>query len=204
MRLLAWFAVVLPMLVPAAVPAFAFMLYPDRDNPDALIVLVERPYGDLVEFRMLPKPYDDPLQSTQGPDSLSYRWQYARAPQQGMAFLTVDEDGLGTMHFEFWGEELADGDTLAAAAVLVDRDGKALHSFYARADHDRSGFGGAARAQLRLPLDRPPGWWQEVGGIAFFYMKYFAQQRPDDDGVWVSMERAVELFTRGEGTSQRG
>lgn len=204
MRFFAWFAAALPMLVSAAVPAFAFMVYPDRDNPDNLIVLIERPYGDLVEFRMLPKPHDDLVQSKQGPDTFSYRWQYARAPQQGMAFLTVDEDGFGTMHFEFWGEKLADGDTLAAAAVLVDRDGRPLHSFYAKADYDAVAISnGETHRQVRLSVERPPGWWQEVGGITFFYMKYFAQQRPDEAGVWDSMRRAVEIVTRGQGTAQR-
>jgi hypothetical protein len=203
MRMAAWFATALLALAPAP-PASAFMVYPDRDNPDNLIVFVERPYGDLVEFRMLPKPFDQVVQTRQGPDAFSFRWQYAREPQEGMAFLTVDEDGLGTMHFEFWGDGLDDGDTLAAAALLVDRDGRALHVFYAKADYVGAAFaGGSERHATRLAVERVPDWWQSVGGVAFFYMKYFTEQRPDEDGVWRAMQRTVDTFGGGKATWQR-
>lgn len=206
MRIFAWFAIALPALLAAVGTAAAFMIYPDRDNPSNLVVLIERAYGDLVEFRMLPKPYDTAVQAAQGPDSFSFRWKYAREPQHGMAFLTVDEDGLGAVQFEFWGEGLKSGDTLAAAAVLVDKDGKPLHAFYAKGDFVGVSFAdGRGRHQVRLFVERGPDWWNRVDGIAFFYMKYFAQQRPDEAGVWESMERAVLFFTKGESSpSERG
>ncbi|HTV70613.1 MAG TPA: hypothetical protein VMF90_18950 [Rhizobiaceae bacterium] len=206
MRFFAWFAVALPVLLAAMGTASAFMIYPDRDNPDALIVLIEQTYGDLVEFRMLPKPYDTVVQTAQGPDTFSFRWKYAREPQHGMAFLTVDEDGLGVVEFQFWGEGLKDGDTLAAAAVLVDKDAKPLHAFYAKADFVGMSFpDGRDRHQVRLFAEHEPDWWSRVDGIAFFYMKYFAQQRPDEAGVWESMERAVLFFTKGAASpSERG
>lgn len=201
----AWYAVVLLGLLPAAVPASAFTIFPDRDNPRALIVLVERPYGDQIAFRALPKPYDSVVNSVQGPDTLSFRWKYAREPQEGMAFLVVDEGGRGTMQFEFWGDHLADGDTLAAAAVLVDARGKPMHTFYAKADFGVPGSGGVqARRRVDLALDRPAEWWREVAGVTFFYMKYFSVQRPDEEGVWRAMRRAVERLSKAEGTSQRG
>jgi hypothetical protein len=206
MRMFAWFAVALPALLAVMGTASAFMIYPDRDNPDALIVLIEQAYGDLVEFRMLPKPYDMVVQTAQGPDTFSFRWKYAREPQHGMAFLTVDEDGLGVIEFQFWGEGLKDGDTLAAAAVLVDKDQKPLHAFYAKADFvDASFAGGSERHHVRLFAEHEPAWWSRVDGIAFFTMKYFAQQRPDEAGVWESMERAVLFFTKGAASpSERG
>ena len=113
MRFLAWFAIALPALAVAGGKASAFMIYPDRDNPAAMVVLIENATGDRVDFRMLPKPHDAIVQSVQKPGALSFRWTYAREPQEGMAMIGVDEDGFGTIQFEFWGKQLAKGDTLA-------------------------------------------------------------------------------------------
>ncbi|MGE0500052.1 MAG: hypothetical protein AB7I79_00195 [Rhizobiaceae bacterium] len=192
MRLLAAPALV---AVLATSPAAAYMIYPDRDDPDEVVVRIEQAYGDLVPFRVLPRPFDRPTEAAQGPGRLTYRWTYPRSPRHGLAFLSVDEDGVGTMQFEFEGSQLSDGDTLAAAAVLVDGKGQALHTFLARAlvtGEDR--FEGGARHVLRLAVEQPPHWWRSVDGVAFLYMSYKADRELGDDGILNAMRRAVRHF----------
>lgn len=199
-------------ILPVA-PASAFMLYPDRDDPDALIVLIEQAYGELVPFKALPRPFDTPVQMAQGPDRFSYRWVYGpplrvvpRPPkQEGLAFLNVDEDGVGTMHFEFYGESFAQGEIFGAAAVLVDAEEQALHTFYARADIT----GEARQDRLKrlvagLATERPAAWWHKVEGIVFFNMKYRPGRFADNDQAWIAMRQAVERITGGKGTEQHG
>ena len=186
----------------AGQPAGAWLIYPDRDDPSRMIVEIEKPYGDLVPFASLPGRFDTAVQTVQGPETLSYRWRYREAAD-GMAFLRVDEDGTGTIEFEFRARELVDGQRLGAAAVLVAGDGTPLHTFYARTG--TGSFGNEAKThRVELSIDRPPDWWRRVTGIAFFYMIYHPLQKLDDDGVWQAMRRAVGHFTKGQGTEQRG
>jgi hypothetical protein len=205
-------ALALAVMVLPTAPASAFMLYPDRDDPDAIVVLIEQPYGELVPFRALPKPFDTPVQMAQGPERFSYRWLYGpplrvapKPPQQeGLAFLTVDEDGVGTMHFEFFGEGFTSGEIFGAAAVLVDAEEQALHTFYTRADISTDLEDGSKRPRAGLGVARPPAWWRRVEGIVFFNMKYQPGRFADNDRAWIAMRQAVERITGGKGTEQHG
>ena len=144
------------------------------------------------------------VQTLQGPDGLSFRWRQFRSSEQGMAYIHVSPRGGGDMRFEFYGEPLADGDTLGAAAVLVGADGRAMHTFLARADVEGEVFaGGGNLHRVRMELEKSPEWWGGIEAIAFFNMKYYRVQSPDREGVWRVMERAVERFTAGEGSIQR-
>ena len=114
-------------------PAGAWLIYPDRDDPDRLIVEIERPYGDRVPFGSLPPPFNRLVRGRAGAQSLVFRWPYEREAI-GSAFLDVDQSGVGHIAFEFVARKLVDGQRLGAAAVLVAKDGTPLHTFYARAD----------------------------------------------------------------------
>ena len=188
----------------AASPAGAFTIVPDDDDPGRIVVVIERDYGEVVPLRALPPPYNRIVQDIQGPDGLSFRWRQFRSTERGMAYIHVFPDGVARMHFEFHGQPLADGDTLGAAAVLADAEGKAMHTFLARADVVGEAFAsGGNLHRVRLEIERPPEWWRRVDAIAFFHMKYYSVQAPDREGVWNAMRRAVERFTRGEGTRQQ-
>ena len=197
-------AMVLAAALTASGPAGAWLVYPDRDNPDRMVVEIERPYGDIVHFSNLPAPFNKVIHSGEGPASLLFRWPYDRQAV-GSAFLDVDEDGQGHIEFEFFARQLVDGQRLGAAAVLVDSSGTALHTFYARADTLGGVFDdGTKFHRVRLAVERPLEWWRKVDAIVFFNMSYHPVQKLDDEGVWAAMRRAVAHFTRGQGTEQRG
>jgi hypothetical protein len=188
----------------AAEPAPAYTVFPDRDDPDNLIVLIEKAYGDLVPFAALPPPFDMVVRTPRAQDRLSFRWRYGTSEEEGLSRLHVDEDGKATIHFEFRGGETAGEDTLGAAAVLVDGEGKALHSFYARADFlDEAAADGEKLRRVSLPVERPADWWRGVDGITYFYMRYPKQRNLGEGGEQRAMRRAVWRFTNGAGTEQR-
>jgi hypothetical protein len=185
-------------------PAAAFTIVPADEDPGRIVVVIERDYGDVVPLKALPAPYNRIVQNIQGPDGLSFRWRQFRSTEEGMAYIHVSPEGEGSMRFEFYGDPLADGDTLGAAAVLVDAGGKAMHTFMARADVEGEEFASGGRLhRVRMAIERPPKWWERVDAIAFFYMKYYRVQAPDREGIWRAMARAVERFTEGEGTRQQ-
>lgn len=190
---------VLVAMIAAVAPASAYTVFPDRDDPARLIVLIEKAYGDFVPFSSLPPPFDRVVQTLQAQDRLSFRWRYGTSREVGLSHLRVDEDGKATIHFEFIGGETIGEDTLGAAAVLVDGEGAALHSFYAKADFS----GGEKRRRVSLSVERPGEWWREVDGIAYFYMRYPKQRDLDEGEQWRAMRRAVWRFTGGAGTEQR-
>jgi hypothetical protein len=195
---------VLVAMIAAVGPASAYTVFPDRDDPDRLIVLIEKPYGDLVAFGTLPPPFNNVVQTLQGPDRLSFRWRYGRSREAGLSYLHVDEDGKATIHFEFRGGETVGEDTLGAAAVLIDGEGRALHSFYARSDFSGvAPVNGEKRRRVSLSVVRPGEWWRRVDGIAYFYMRYHKQRDLGEDEQWQAMRRAVWRFTSGAGTEQR-
>lgn len=190
--------------IAAVWPAAAFTIVPDDDDPGRIVVVIERDYGDVVPLRALPPPYNRIVQDIQGPDGLSFRWRQFRSNERGLAYIHVSPDGEGSMRFEFHGNPLADGDTLGAAAALADAEGKAMHTFLARADVEGDTFaGGGHLHRVHMEIERPPEWWDRVDAIAFFHMKYYSVQAPDREGVWSAMRRAVERFTKGEGTTQQ-
>jgi hypothetical protein len=199
-------AILAAALIPAFLPvanSHGYMLYPDRDDPQNLIVLIERATGDLVKFASLPPPFNVVVQSVQGPDRFSFRWRYAKG-QHGLAFLNVDERGRGALTVEFANTEMVDGDSFGAAAVLIGKNGRPLHTFYAKADVRGTSFeGGTDKQRVRLVIERPPKWWKEVGAISFHYMKYARYQELDDAEMWQAMRSVVEIFTKGEGSEQR-
>lgn len=188
----------------ATEPAAAWLLYPDRDNPRHMIVEVEKATGDLVPLRSLPPPFNTIAQSAQGPDAFTFRWRYGKEAE-GSAFLRVDEDGQGTIQFDFSAGAELDERSFGAAAVLVSDDGVPLHTFYARADLKDGAFGrDGPHHRVRLDVDRPPAWWRKVGAINFFSMTYYPLQKLDDEGKWRAMRQAVGNFSKGQGTEQRG
>ena len=201
-RLAMTVAALIPVLIPAA-QSHAYMVYPDRKNPQNLILLIERGTGDLVKFASLPPPFNVARQSAQGPDRFSFRWRYAPG-QFGLAYLNVDERGQGVLTVEFINARMVDGDSFGAAAVLVSKDGRPLHTFYARADVRDGAFEGETDKQrTRLAIKRPLDWWRDVGAISFFYMKYAKYQRLDDAAIWRAMRSVVRIFPKGEGSEQR-
>jgi len=204
MKATAPLAAILVAALAAGQPAAAFTIVPADEDPGRIVVVIEREYGEVVPLKALPAPYNSIVQDMQGPDGLSFRWRQFRSNEEGMAYIHVSPDGAGRMRFEFYGRPLADGDTLGAAAVLVDAGGRALHTFMARADVEGETFaGGGHLHRVGMEIERPPEWWDTVDTIAFFHMKYYKVQAPDREGVWQAMQRAVERFTKGEGTLQR-
>lgn len=188
----------------AAEPAAAWLLYPDRDNPGHMIVEVEKAAGDLVPLRSLPPPFNTIVQSVQGPGAFTFRWRYGK-DAEGTAFLRVDEDGRGTIQFDFSARDGLGDRSFGAAAVLVSDAGMPLHTFYARADLKDGAFGrDGLRHHVRLDVERPPAWWRKVVAINFFSMTYYPMQKLDDEGVWRAMRQAVGNFSKGRGTDQRG
>lgn len=172
--------------------AAAFMIVPVEEDPDRIIVEIERSYGDRVPLRTLPPPYNHIVQTMQGPKGLSFRWQYFRSSEQGLFYIHVGDDGVGSAHFEFAGSRLADGDTLGAAAVLVDARGRPMHAFLAKADVEGDRFaGGDNFRRFAIELERPPEWWGAVDALVMFNMKYYAMHRPPGEAVWDAMRRAV-------------
>ena len=124
------------------------------------MLAIDRPNGDVVPLKALPEPYDEIVQTLQGPDGLSFRWRQFRSTEQGMAYIHVTPEGAGVMRFEFYGEPLGDGDTLGAAAVLADWNGEAMHSFMARADVQGETFAGGGKLhRVQMEIERPPEWW---------------------------------------------
>lgn len=188
-----------------ASPSLAWLLYPDRERPERLIVEIERSFGDAVPLRRLPSPFDTALQEEQGPDALSFRWRYDRQAQ-GLAFLRVDSEGRGALELRFADRNFTPGGRLGAAVVLAGKDGEAMHTFYVRSVRNPRpgprGSGGFSAA--RLELSRPPAWWREVDEMIFFFMIYHPIQKLDQEGMWRAMRNAVERITDGKGTSQRG
>jgi hypothetical protein len=187
-----------------AAPAKAYTIVPADDGSGRIFVLLERDYGDVVPLSALPPPFNQIVQTAQGPDALTFRWRYFRSDEDGLFYIRVDEDGAGTATFGFNDPEPVAGDRLGFAAVLVDRDGRAMHSMLVRANVGPD-TGGAGRTgyEAEIAIDREPAWWREVDAMAFLMMKYYEQQAPSDEGVWQAMERAVSRFTQGRGTSER-
>lgn len=185
-------------------PASAYTLVPGEDQPGRIFVLIERDYGDVVPLSALPPPYNSIVQTRQGPEALSFHWRYFRSDEDGLFYIRVDEDGTGIATFGFNDPEPAAGDRLGAAVVLVGRDGNPMHSMLVRADVERDSEGSPGHShEAEIVLDREPDWWLKVDALAFLNMKYYEQQAPSDEGVWDAMERAVERFTKGAGTSER-
>lgn len=185
--------------------AAAWMIYTDRDDPAQWVVEIERAYGDVVKLSQLPQPHRSLIGPARATQPILYRWRYAREAE-GLAFLAVDERGQGRIGFEFIiRRPPLDGQRLGAAAVLVGKDGRALHTFYARADTIGGAFAGGARHRhISLSAERAPDWWRQVEAIAFFTMRYYPQQELGDAEAWEAMRRAVGPVRRGQGTEQRG
>jgi uncharacterized membrane protein len=188
----------------SATSAAAYTIVPADDETGRIFVHVERDYGDLVPLSALPPPFNQIVQTAQGPDGLTFRWRYFRSDEDGVFYIRVDEDGVGTATFGFNDPEPAAGDRLGAAAVFVDRQGHAMHAMLVRADVMAGQDDAAAQSfEAEVAVDRAPDWWREVDAIAFLMMKYYEQQAPSDEGVWEAMQRAVVRFTEGRGTSER-
>lgn len=189
----------------SAVSAAAYTVVPADDETGRVFVVIERPYGDVVPLRLLPRPYHRLFPGAGGADALVFRWRYWPSRDEGRGHLDISESGEATMHFAFMARRPRAGDTLAAAAVLSGADGRALHTLFARARMSgESVEAGPEQRSVALRFERRPEWWEKVEAITFFNMTYPAERGFDDDGVWRAMRRAVHRLTRGEGTEQRG
>jgi hypothetical protein len=185
--------------------AAAYTIVPADDETGRVFVVIERPYGDVVPLRLLPRPHDRILPTARGEDALVFRWRYWPSRDEGRGHLDVSASGEATMHFAFTARRPRAGDTLAAAAVLTGADGRALHTLFARARlSGESAEAGPERRTVALRFERRPEWWEKVEAITFFNMSYPAERGFDDEGVWTAMRRAVHRLTRGEGSEQRG
>jgi hypothetical protein len=190
-----------------AAPADAYMLVPDVHGPGIVAVLIEREYGDIVELSYLPKPHDRLATASAEANGLAFYWFYRRIPQSGgpqahgRFLIDVDAAGKAIIHFDFFGRELAEGAVYAAAAALLGRDRRAIHTFYARAETEGGGFD-ENHGRVALALQRSPAWWNEVSAIAFFYMQYPHAGELGETGVGHAMRRAVARLTGGEGVEQ--
>jgi hypothetical protein len=188
----------------AAEPARAWLIYTDRDDPAQWVVEIEQPYGDVVKLGQLPRPAGALVRTDAATQPVFYRWRYAREAE-GLAFIVVDREGHGHVGFEFILREPIEGQRLGAAAVLVGKDGKAMHTIYVLADTVAGTFAGGARHRhVSFALERAPAWWAGVDAIAFFNMRYYPQQKLGDAEAREAMRRAVSNFRKGQGTEQRG
>jgi hypothetical protein len=203
MRRAMLFAVVLAAAL-VAVPARAWLIYTDRDDPSQWVVEIEQPYGDLVKLSQLPQPAGALVQTEELAQPIFYRWRYDRQAE-GLAFIAVDRRGHGRAGFEFILRQPIEGQRLGAAAVLVGKDGEAKHSIYVLANTVGGTFpGGARHRHISLSIERAPAWWADVEAIAFFNMRYYPQQKLGDAEAWEAMQRAVSNVRKGQGTEQRG
>ena len=116
-------AMALAAAVTVSGPAGAWLIYPDRDDPDRMIVEIERPYGDRVPFGSLPPPFNRLVRGQAGPQSLLFRWPYEREAI-GSAFLDVDQSGRGHIAFEFVARKLVDGQRLGRPPCWSPRTGR--------------------------------------------------------------------------------
>jgi hypothetical protein len=204
MRRAMLFALVLAAALVAAGGADAWLIYTDRDDPSQWVVEIEKPYGDVVKLSQLPQPAGALVQPGESSQPIFYRWRYQREAE-GLAFIAVDGRGRGRAGFEFILRQPIEGQRLGAAAVLVGKDGKAMHTIYVLADTVGGTFAGGARHRhISLSIDRAPAWWAQVDAIAFFNMRYYPQQKLGDAEAREAMRRAVSNFRKGQGTEQRG
>ncbi|MDQ6436427.1 hypothetical protein RB623_20445 [Mesorhizobium sp. LHD-90] len=184
----------------AGKPADAWLLYPDREDPQRWIVEVEKPYGDVVPLRLLPLAIDRAAGRPGRQPPLTFRWRYDREAE-GSAFFILDESGRGSLQFEFLAREPIDGQRLGAAAVLMKADGAPLQTVFALSDA-MDVASGAQRQRIPL-IGRWADGSQEVDAIAFFSMRYYPQQELGEEEVWAAMRRAVGNFAHWRGTAQR-
>ncbi|TYR30508.1 hypothetical protein FY036_17485 [Mesorhizobium microcysteis] len=202
MRRLPCLAVMFAALL-APQQAAAFMLVPDEAGHGRYVVVIETASGDHVPLDLLPPGFRQLGGPAWAGEGLTFRWRYFRSPEQGRAVVVFDEDDRAVMEFAFSGDELADGDTIAAAAALVDGEGRAITTIYASARVKGRHFeNGETASTLHAPIGIAPDGWDEVAGFTFFTMKYYAIQNLDEAGVAVAMRRAVHRVTAGTGTEE--
>lgn len=193
---------VLAMTTMLAGGAAAYVVVP-AENPAGFHVVVEGDLGDHVPLSALPAPFDRFEPRHWGPAGLVLRWRYFRSTEEGQAVLSDDGmDGV-RIEFAFAGRDLADGDTIAGAAVLLGKGGDALHTVYAHARVEGDAFpGGGAIAAAGATLSMPRESHALVTGLVLFNMKYYAIQRLEPDRLETAMRRAVHRVTGGAGTEQ--
>lgn len=196
-------AVLVSALMLSVAPARAWLIYPEDEASGRWTVEIDHEAGDIVALAALPPPFDSVLGVGRSPEPLSFRWRYGRTAE-GRARLTIQRNGEGGIRFDFLARAAVEGKRYGAAAVLVDGDGEALHTFYALVEPSGSfGMTGDLHS-VELALSRPEHWWRDVRSIAFFTMTYHPQRPLDDAEVRRAMRRAVGRLTNGAGTEQQG
>lgn len=183
--------------------ASAFMVVPEEGQGGRYFVVVDRASGDHVPLAALPAPYSRFGGPAWVGEGLVFRWRYFRSPERGSATLSLDGKGRAAIGFTFSGDVLTDGDTVAAAVVLVGREGEAIATIYAagRVSGGRFEGGGPeyrASAQLHLTDEAR----EAVAGFTVLTMKYYALQELDDGAVKAAMRRAVARVTKGAGSER--
>lgn len=182
-------------------PALAWLAYPGDDDPRSLIVEVERATGDIVQLADLPAPFGSLFLHGAAAERRSFRWRYDRQAE-GVAFLAVTPAGRARLTVGFAARQPSEGKRYGAAITLFDGEGRALHTFYARADR-MEGAAVRFRHSVTFELSRPPDWWKSVGALAFFRMTYHPGQGVEPRETWRAMRRAVWHLSKGAGTEQR-
>jgi len=201
MRILGCMALVIAAVI--ARPASAWLIYPEDEAPGRWTVEIENPAGDVVALDALPPPFASVLGIGRASAPLSFRWRYERNAE-GLARITIAADGQGVMRFDFLARTAVEGRRYGAAAVLIDGDGAALHTFYALALDSPDFAEPGDRHAVELALDRPAEWWRGVRSIAFLYMTYHPHRPLGDADIRRAMRRAVGRITNGEGSEQQG
>lgn len=181
--------------------AAAFMVAPDEERAGRYFVLIDRASGDHVPLDALPPPYSV-FGGTAWTDQqgLTFRWRYFRSPERGSATLTIDEADGAAVSFGFSGDNLSEGDTVAAAVVFIGEQGEAVGTAYAAARVSGSRFaGGQSEYHATAPLPLTGVVREAITGFTVLTMKYYALQELDGDAVAAAMRRAVARVTGGDG-----
>lgn len=181
-------------------PAGAFVITPDERQPGRYVVFIESTLGERIPLDLLPSPYGRLGSAAWVDAGLWFGWSYFRSPEKGRAEIVFGEGGRAALTFEFFSDELADGDTVGVAVALIDGKDEPLVTVYAAARVAGERFaGGDGLHRSAALLDAPPGGWGEVAGFIFLTPKYYAIRNLDDDGVAQAMRRAVARVTGGGG-----
>lgn len=180
--------------------AGAFVIVPVADEPGRFVVVIESALGEHVPLAMLPPPYNRLDGAVWSQGGIVFEWDYFRSPEKGRAEIGFDEAGRGFMSFQFASERLSDGDTIAAAAVLVDSRDQPVLTLYAAARVAGDRFEAGDRLyRSSASFDIAPAELGDVAGLIFFTPKYYAIRKLGEDGVAAAMRRVVARVTGGGG-----
>jgi hypothetical protein len=173
----------------AAAPAYAWLSYPDRDDPNLTVIEIERATGETIALSALPAPFA--AHPDAGRRELVFFWRYERLAEATASF-ELDGKGAGTVTLDFSARNPSQDLKFGAVLILMDQNETAHHALYARADLEGGVFaGGDLTHRVAFSVQAPPDWWKRVANIAFYRMTYYPLQELSDEEVWQAMRRAV-------------